>query len=301
MPARLLPDIAQPGNVLGVIRDHELLQTGQLATTRVVHTASHDTAAAVVSVPASEQNYVYISSGTWSLMGTVVNEPVIGDLTDKFNFTNEGGLGNYRLLKNVMGLWLIQEVQRALEALGEASDILRLVHRARMAAPFPYMFDPDDPRLLQVGNIPDTIRQICVETGQRPPADSGSLVRGIFESLALKYRMVLDQLELVTGQHYGAIHIVGGGSQNQLLSQFAANATDRMVITGPVEASATGNALVQLLAIGEVAGIEELTQLVRQSVEPVSYLPRDTDVWAGGYDAFQRIVAKQAAAHNLTI
>lgn len=295
LPTGLLPELALPGTVLGNLRDEELLQTSSsLVTTKVVHTTSHDTAAAVVSVPHEGPNYVYISSGTWSLMGTVVERPVINELTQKFNLTNEGGLGNYRLLKNVMGLWLIQETQRALQTIGEPFDIERLVHRARLAAPLTYLFNPDDTRLLQPLNMPEAIRQICRETGQQAPRDSGELMRGIFESLALKYRQVLDELELVTGQHYEAIHIVGGGSRNQLLSQFTANATQRVVVTGPVEASAMGNVVGQLLALGEIESVSDVTKLVRHSVEPVSYLPRDSELWDTAYEQFQRITARQA-------
>ncbi|WP_206915588.1 rhamnulokinase [Alicyclobacillus suci] len=301
LPDGLLPSIVPAGSALGYVRDPELLRMGPVSSTRVIHTTSHDTACAVVSVPTDGQHYAYISSGTWSLMGTVVAEPMINELTEQLNFTNEGGLGNYRLLKNVMGLWLIQETQRVLESVGEQADIERLIHRARMAKPFQFLFNPDDVRLLQPENMPDTIRQICIETGQIPPTDAGSLVRGIFESLALKYRMVLDELERVTGRHYAAVHIVGGGSQNQLLSQFTANATARMVVAGPSEASAMGNVLVQLLALGEIATPSDMTELVIRSVEPVTYVPRDVDLWESAYATFQRIVEKQAESQSLSI
>ncbi|QSO49264.1 rhamnulokinase [Alicyclobacillus mengziensis] len=294
LPVELLPKVAQPGTMLGRIKDEELRRRFSLAQTKVIHTASHDTAAAVLSVPHEEQDYVYISSGTWSLIGTVVERPFINEITKQFNLTNEGGVGNYRLLKNVMGLWLVQETQRALQAMNEPYEIERLVHRAKLAAPFTYLFNPDDTRLLQPKNMPETIRQICRETNQRDPEDTGELIRGIFESLALKYRQVLEELELVTGRRYNTIHIVGGGSQNQLLSQFTANATQRIIVTGPVEASAMGNALGQLMALGEVSSPGQMAQLVGHSLEPVSYSPRDKAMWDSAYENFKRISAQQA-------
>ncbi|MFB5192142.1 rhamnulokinase [Alicyclobacillus fastidiosus] len=290
LPSRLLPTIVKPGTGAGLLKDDELLRTQLLGALEVIHTTSHDTASAVVSVPSQSENYAYISSGTWSLVGTVVPKPIINEKTAAFNFTNEGGLGNYRLLKNVMGLWLVQETQRTFQSLGEPYDIERLVHRARLASPFRFMFDPDDSRLLQPGDIPETIRQICRETGQRLPDNSGSLIRGIFESLALKYRYALDQLELITGERYDAIHIIGGGSQNQLLSQFTANATNRPVIVGPVEASAMGNVLVQLLALGEVGSTSQMSELVQRSVEQVTYVPHENGVWESAYEKFTSII-----------
>lgn len=293
LPTGLLPPIAQPGTVLGRLNDLELLAHAGLANTQVVHTTSHDTAAAVVSVPAEQQECVYISSGTWSLLGTLVQRPILNDVARTFNFTNEGGVGNYRLLKNVMGLWLLQETQRNLQNVGEPADIQRLLHGARLASRFTALFNPDDPRLLQPGDMPAAIRQMCVETGQRPPQTTGELVRGILESLALKYRMVLEQLEVLTDRRYQVIHVVGGGSQNELLCQFTANATGRTVIAGPVEASAIGNVLVQLVALGELSTGPEMLELVRRSAQPVPYVPRDKELWDQAYRLFGRLTLRQ--------
>ncbi|MFO2549585.1 rhamnulokinase [Alicyclobacillus cycloheptanicus] len=294
LPIRLLPRIAQPAQVLGGVRDEELRQLPSFTSTKVVHTASHDTGAAVLSIPHGGAHYAYISSGTWSLMGTVVNQPVITEQAQRFNLTNEGGLGNYRLQKNIMGLWLVQEAQRILKALGEPYDIELLLQLARLAEPFLFVFNPDDTRLLQPLDMPAMIRRICHETGQKAPADAGQLIRGILESLALKYRQVLEELELVTGVRYDSIHVVGGGSQNQLLSQFTANATQRVVITGPVEASAMGNVVGQLLALGEVSSVEQVTALIRRSVQVVSYMPQDAESWDAAYERFQQASRKQA-------
>ncbi len=297
LPHHLLPMIVQPGTILGPLNDNELLQSTSLTSTEVLHTASHDTAAAVMSVPHTEESYVYICSGTWSLIGTTLQKPLVNEHTRACNFTNEGGYGNYRLLKNVMGLWLFQETLRTLKAEGKSSDMDTLLLQARSAPAFSFLFDLDDPRLLQPG-VPQTIRQICRETGQSVPKDWASLIRGIFESLALKYRSVLEQLEMVTGKSYNSIHVVGGGTQNSLLSQFTANATRKTVMAGPVEASAMGNALVQLLALGEVKSGSDMNEIVRNSVTPVLFTPSETKKWDFAYETFQGIVRKQSSSYS---
>lgn len=290
MPSHIFPQVVQPATRLSQVRDEELLQTfPSLRDTNVIHTASHDTAAAVLSVPAKSPHFVYISSGTWSLMGTLVEEPVIHPRTQKFNLTNEGGLGNYRLLKNVMGLWLLQETQRALQSDGEVAQTETLLDLAQSAPALTCLFHPDDTRLLQPSHMPETIRAICRETGQHAPDDTGALVRSILESLALRYRQVLEELESVTGKRYDVLHIVGGGVKNRLLCQWTANATKRPVVAGPVEASVMGNAAVQLLALGQVASTEELSQLILRSVHTVTYLPHDADAWDAAFQRFQTI------------
>lgn len=290
LPVNLLPPIVQPATVLGSIVDRDLLEYSALESLQVVHTTSHDTASAVIAVPSESSSYVYISSGTWSLIGTVVDQPIINDKSRRFNFTNEGGYGNFRFLKNIMGLWLLQETQRNFSVQGISSETIGLIHDAQLAPACRSFFDPDDPRLLQSGDIPGIIRHICLETGQSVPNDSGTLVRSIFESLALKYRYVLDQLEEVTGQHYEVIHIVGGGAQNKLLSQFTANATKRKVISGPVEASAIGNALVQLIALGEISESDQIRKILIDSFQYDTYLPEDEDLWETAFRQFSTLV-----------
>lgn len=294
LPVHVLPNVVDPATILGPLRDRELLELSSLGRTQVVHTASHDTASAVLSVPHAQPDFIYISSGTWSLMGTVVPEPVINHQTQAFNLTNEGGVGNYRLLKNVMGLWLLQELQRELRAAGESAEVEDLVRAAKRARPFVAVFDPDDTRLLQPVRISDTITQICCETGQQPPADTAALVRSILESLALKYRQVLDELKLVTGKHYDVVHIVGGGAQNRLLSQFTANSMQCTVLTGPVEASGIGNALGQLIAMGEI-NASDVTHFARQSERMSRYQPESMEAWDTAYQWFRTVSQQQAA------
>lgn len=301
LPRDLCPAIVQPATVLGPLSDTELLRHPGLALTAVVHTASHDTASAVMSIPAASGQYAYISSGTWSLLGTVVPSPVLTEEAQSFNFTNEGGLQNFRLLKNVMGLWLVQETQRALAARGEAADIECLVLQAEVAPQFGFLFDPDDPRLLQPSDMPAALREICRDTGQSPPADTGTLVRGILESLALKYRAVLEELETITGITYDVIHIVGGGSQNRLLNQFTADATNRRVVAGPLEASSMGNVLVQLLAIGELKSSSEIRDLVLRSARTVPFTPRARECWDTAYGRFRAIAAKQQSIVQMNL
>ncbi|WP_233096190.1 rhamnulokinase family protein [Alicyclobacillus sp. SO9] len=293
IPSSILPDVKLPGTVVDVIHDSELTGLSLLSQTKVIHTASHDTASAVVAVPHEDKDYAYISSGTWSLVGTVVDRPVITEQTENFNFTNEGGLGNYRLLKNVMGLWLLQETQAVFQKEDYALSLPKLLHLADTGHPFQFLFDPDDPRLLQPLDMLLMIRQICLETGQGQPVHPGDVVRSILESLALKYRYVLEELEMITGKRYNAIHVVGGGSRNQLLSQFTASATNREVIAGPVEASTLGNAAVQLLALGEIASPDEIQPLIRASVEIRRYVPHQQQAWDEAYNSFRKVMELQ--------
>ncbi len=293
LPSTIFPSIYPPATLLGTIIDHDLMDNAIARSMKVVRTTSHDTASAVIAVPGESEDVVYISSGTWSLLGTVVRKPIINEQTKKYNFTNEGGYGNYRLLKNIMGLWLLQETQRVLSRQGISADTKQIISAAEHAPPCLSFVDPDDPRLLQTGDIPQIIRQICRESGQYVPESIGELTRCILESLALKYRWVLDQLEELTGKHYEAIHIVGGGSQNQLLSQFTASATGRRVISGPGEASALGNVLVQLVALGEISGIGQIRQLLHDSFSYETYAPQDQDMWESSFHQFKKFVTTQ--------
>ncbi|GGJ04936.1 carbohydrate kinase [Alicyclobacillus cellulosilyticus] len=296
IPRRLLPPVAPPGQVIGPpAADPELRADGMCSRVLVVRVASHDTASAVVAVPVAAEPYAFISSGTWSLLGTTVAAPVLSMRAQRFNFTNEGGVGNYRLLKNIMGLWLLQETQRTFAQAGLPHALAELLARAESAPPFAALFDPDDPRLLFPGDIPARIRDLCRAAGEPPPDDPGAMVRAILESLALKYRLVLAQLEQILGQRVAALHIVGGGSQNRLLCQWTADATGRPVYAGPVEASAVGNALVQLAALGEVRGSAEMRELVRRSFPVAVYWPTSTAAWDAAYERFCRLTAGSAA------
>lgn len=296
LPTHLLPNVVSPGQIAGFLTDPELARlvpSQALSKIQVIHAASHDTASAVISVPSESSRVAYISSGTWSLLGTEVERPVTSEQARLYNLTNEGGVKNYRLLKNVMGLWILQEGQRVFVERGEPHSISDLLQQAERAAPLRCLFNPNDPRLLHPSDMVETVRQICRETGQEAPDDAGSFVRSVLDSLSLAYREALLQLEEVAGTRFDAVHVVGGGSQNHRLNQFTANATNRVVKAGPVEASAIGNALVQLLALGHVSSRREMKDVVMRSFGAVTYEPKDVAAWDAAYERFQQISQRQ--------
>jgi len=259
----------------------------------VVAPPANDTASAVAAVPTRDTGkltWAYISSGTWSLMGVEVKRPVLTERALEVNITNEGGVdGTYRLLKNIMGLWLVQQCRRAFEARGRSFTYPELVQRASEAAPLRSLVNPDDPRFLNPPDMPRAIQEFCQETGQPVPRSEGELVRCAFESLALRYRQVLGWLEELVGRRLDVIHIVGGGSQNRLLNQFTADACQRPVITGPAEATAMGNVLTQMRARGELKSLAEMRETVRKSVELGEYEPRRPEVWEEAFARFQKL------------
>ena len=267
LPARLLGTVVAPGTDLG-----EANADLGLGPARVVAPATHDTASAVAAVPTASTgraDWAYISSGTWSLVGVEVPAAVVTPETLAHGLTNEGGAGGtYRLLKNVMGLWLVQRCRAAF-----GLDYDALLRLAADAAPFRSVIDPDDPRLLNPPDMPAAIIAVCRETGQPVPRSPGEVVRCCLESLALKYRRVIEALEAVTGTPMRAVHVVGGGARNRLLNQLTADATGRPVLAGPVEATALGNVLVQAWAAGEVGSLAELRAVVRASVEVEVFEP----------------------------
>ena len=242
IPHHFLPEIVMPGTRIGSYRG-----------VPVIATASHDTASAVAAVPTKTANFAYLSSGTWSLLGLEMPQPVIDDAAFAAGVTNEGGVeGTYRLMQNVMGLWLAQQSRRTWAEAGTNLSYDELTTAARAAAPFRSLFDANDPRFLQPGDMPARIRDYCRETGQPVPESVGQVARSIFESLAFKYHEVIDKLTALTGREIDHIQVVGGGSRNPFLNQLTANATNRPVYAGPVEATALGNALVQFIELGEI-------------------------------------------------
>jgi rhamnulokinase len=295
IPHHFLTRIVQPGADLGPLSPSVLksLELASLARMRVIAPATHDTGSAVASVPANGDRYAYISSGTWSLLGAVVSQPVITPRALQFNFTNEGGVGGtFRLLKNIMGMWLVQECRRRWATpAGELIPYADLFDQAARAPAFAAMLDPDDPSFLLPEDMPTAIAAFCARTRQATPAGRGTVVRCILESLALKYRHVLEQLERLTGHRVEVIHVVGGGSRNALLCQFTADACDRIVRAGPVEATAIGNVLVQMVACGELGSMDEARAVVQQSFPIVAYQPREAVRWSEAYDRFQRVLA----------
>ena len=278
-------DIVQPGTELGQLRLEEELGN---STAKVVKVASHDTASAVLSVPALDEDFLYISSGTWSLMGIESRTPVINDQTLKYDFTNEGGVfGTIRILKNIMGLWIEQESRRQWAREGTKYTFDELSEMALAAKPLQSLINPDDQRFATAGNMPKRIREYCRETGQHVPETVGEVVRCIFESLALRYRWTAEKLELITGRKYPVINIVGGGIKEEMLSQFAADASHRMVNAGPVEATSLGNIAMQGIAAGEFSDMWEARRVIRDSFEIKEYKP-NTDMAGAWDDAYGR-------------
>jgi rhamnulokinase len=269
-----LAGLADPGTELGPVLP-ELSEVCELKRKTIVYaTASHDTASAVAAVPApSTGNWCYISSGTWSLMGVETSEPIINNASLAANFTNEVGIaGTIRFLKNIPGLWLLQECRRAWEREGHEYSYAELMERAAVARRIGTRIDLDE--FILCGNHPERIREYCTKTGQEVPEDAGSMTRVILQSLAARYKEVLELLEKVTGRQIEVIHIVGGGSRNKLLNQLAADFTGRRVVAGPAEATAAGNALVQALGAGEIGSLEELRCVVKRSFEVEEFTPK---------------------------
>ena len=251
IPTHLFQPITDSGTQLGTLLKPVAEETGASGV-QIVVPACHDTGSAVVAVPAQNQDFAWISSGTWSIMGAEVREPCLTEKALEYNFTNEGGVfGTWRLSKNIMGLWLVQECRRTWAHQGEELSYDEITRLASEAKPFLAVIDPDDTVFLHPGDMPERIRKYCAETNQAVPQTKGEIIRVALESIALKYRWVLERLEELTGKQFAPIHIIGGGTKNRLLNQFAADATERVVVTGPVEATAIGNILMQ--AIGHEA------------------------------------------------
>jgi sugar (pentulose or hexulose) kinase len=261
----------------------------EIGNAPVVAVATHDTASAVAAVPAEAEHFAYISSGTWSLMGVEVTAPVITPESLKYNFTNEGGVaGTFRLLKNILGMWLVQACQESWDDSGETYSYDELTQMAAAAPAFGALIDPhpNSPDFRVPGDMPARITAFASRTGQSVPESKGAVLRCIFESLALKYRQTLFQLEAVLGHSIDVIHIVGGGARNGLLCQMTADATNRLVIAGPAEATAMGNLIVQAIATGHLASLDEGRRLVRDSTNLKHYRPVPSNDWDNAYRRF---------------
>ncbi len=288
LPVDILPEIVMPGTRLGALLPEIADATGLSGDTPVFATASHDTASAVAAVPASGEDWCYISSGTWSLMGVELAEPLINNRVLEMNVTNEvGAEGRIRLLKNIAGLWLLQECRRAWALEGREYSYEELARLAGEAEAFAAVIPPD--QFLEPGRLPEKIAAYCRSTGQEAPAQPGEMCRAILESLALRYRQVLESLESLLEKRLEKIHIVGGGSRNRVLNQFVADATGRTVVAGPSEATAAGNVLVQAMGSGQLAGLAEARELVRASFDLETVEPRDRSGWDEAYALFRRL------------
>jgi len=288
LPTRILPEIVPPGTLLGPVLP-EIAESCGIGAVPVYATAGHDTAAAVAAVPGEGEDWCYISSGTWSLMGVEQPTPIINEKVLALNFTNEVGFGgSIRLLKNIAGLWLVQECRKAWAAEGQAFDYAQLAEMAGQAKPFVAVINPD--AFLEIGHMPSKIAAFCERTGQKAPENPGQMVRVILESLALRYRMVLESLEDVLGRRIQTINIVGGGSRNQVLNQFVADATGRRVVAGPTEATAAGNVLVQAIGAGVLKNLAEARGVVKASFPVSVFEPRSRQGWDEAYERFRSLL-----------
>jgi rhamnulokinase len=284
IPEQLFVDLTEPGTTLGSVQSSVSSATG-LDGVPVVIPATHDTASAVLSVPAvdfapAKPSWCYISSGTWSLMGCELPEPMINARCAELNFTNEGGVGgSTRLLKNIGGLWIFQQIRKSMERRGAALSWDEMVTAADNAPPFALLLNPDDPSLVAPDDMVDEIRQFASRTGQIVPDDEAVLYRAALEGLALRYRVCLEMLESLVEHRIDTIHIVGGGSMNELLCQMTSDACNRTVVAGPVEATATGNLLMQMIGLGKLKTVDEARALVRASFETQRYEPQTPEAW----------------------
>jgi rhamnulokinase len=283
--------LTQPGTVLGALSRQLRGELGISGPAQVSLPATHDTASAVVAVPGLDPRSAYISSGTWSLVGIETEQPVLTPTAQALNVTNEGGFGGtIRLLRNVMGLWLVQECRNQWRRAGREWSWEELLTRAEQATPLHSLIDPDAPELLAPGDMPARIRARCAATGQPVPADEGALIRCCLESLALRYRWVIDRLSTLTGRPIETIRVVGGGAQNRLLCQLTADACGRALIAGPVEATALGNLLVQAIGAGLLPDLASARAVLAESVTLSHYEPRGGPEWAAAYDRFCTLV-----------
>lgn len=292
LPIGIFPEVVASGTTIGRLSD-KAQQASGLGRLRIVAGCSHDTGSAVAAVPAEEANWAYLSSGTWSLLGVELPAPILTNACRDLNFTNEIGCnGTTRLLKNISGLWLLQESRRIWADGGQKSDYAELAGLASQAPPFQSLVNPADPRFASPADMTEAIRAFCRETDQPPPKTPGSVTRCILESLALLYRKTVKELESVINRPVKILHIVGGGSKNRLLNQLTANAVQRPVIAGPAEATAAGNIAVQALAAGDLSSLTAIRKLVRESSELERYQPEQAAEWTAAAARFAQLAKR---------
>ena len=290
VPTRILPEIIAPGTVLGPLRPEVAAEVELAHAPPVIAPASHDTASAVAAVPGLDERSAYISSGTWSLVGVETRAPVVDERALELNFTNEGGVaGTVRLLKNVTGLWLLQECRRRWTRAGRSYGWEELLSLAEQAPPLASLVDPDAPDFLAPPDMPSALREYCRRTDQPAPESDAAAVRCSLESLALKYRLVIESIERLTGRPIEVIRVVGGGCRNRLLNQWTADCCGRPVVAGPAEATALGNVLVQAIAAGVLPDIGAARQAVAASVELERFEPRPAAAWDAAYRRLSQI------------
>ncbi|OUP86259.1 rhamnulokinase [Lachnoclostridium sp. An169] len=291
LPKEIFPEIVPTGTKIGQLSEEICGELG-LDRIDVIAAAGHDTQAAMVAVPASEDDFIFLSCGTWSLLGTELEAPIINEKSEFYNITNEGGYGRKTsFLKNIIGLWCIQESRRQWIREGQEYGFGELEKMAAASEPLKCFIDPDAPEFTPAGNIPERIREYCRRTGQAVPETIGEVVRCINESLAMKYRQAVEEIKDCTGKDYQTIYIVGGGTQSALLCQFTANACGCRVSAGPVEATVLGNVALQLMATGEIGSLKEARKIVRRSQDIKIYEPCEKEKWDEAYERFCRVTA----------
>ncbi|MHA2392248.1 MAG: rhamnulokinase [Promethearchaeota archaeon] len=282
IPTEIFPEVIEPGTFLGNFKNKT-----------VIAPACHDTGSAIAAIPVTRKNYAYISSGTWSLLGTEVKSPIINKDSYNNNFTNEGGIdNNFRLLKNLSGLWLEQELLREWARKGSKYDHVRLIEIAKKTDPFKCIIDPDNQIFHSPGDMTPRFQRYCRNTDQPPPKTIGEYIRCTYESLALNYRYTLHKLEQLTKKQLEVIHIIGGGSKNSLLNQMTANATNKIVIAGPDEATALGNAFIQLRSLELIKNIAEARKILSESIKMERYEPESKSDWDTAYERFKELLVK---------
>ncbi len=288
IPSIIMAPIVKPGTIVGKLVSEIVEETG-ITPVDVIAPACHDTASAVAAIPVQSENWIYISSGTWSLIGVETKEPIINSLSLKNNFTNEGGVNDsIRLLRNTMGLWLLQQCRKKWKLDGKNFDYSELVKMAHNAPSFKCIIDPDDSSFLNPSDMPKAIVEFCRRTGQDTPERIGEFVRCILESLALKYRYIIEKLCAILPKTIDTIHIVGGGSQNEMLNQFTSNASGIPVIAGPSEATAAGNILIQAMAKKEIGSLREGREIIASSFPLKRYKPEEHDLWSEKFENVKR-------------
>lgn len=293
LPRRLFPELVDSGTVAGTLTP-EVCEELEIQPVPVVAIASHDTASAVAATPAATGDFIFVSCGTWSLFGTELQAPVIGEQSQQCNLTNEVGYGGTtRFLKNIIGLWMIQETRRQFRREGKEYSYADMERMAKECAPLACFVDPDAPEFVPQGNIPRRMREFCEKTGQYVPQTDGEIVRCIYESLAMKYRYAYRQICSCTGKTYSHIHMMGGGTKDRFLCQLTADATGCEVMAGPIEATALGNVAVQLIALGQISGIAQAREVIKNSFTPAVFYPKQTDTYSEGYQAFEKIIVSK--------
>lgn len=292
VPLEKTPDLIEAGESLGPVKDDIAAETGLLSHTQVVTVGSHDTASAVAAVPADgDKNFAYLSSGSWSLLGVELDQPILSELARKYNFTNEVGVfDTIRLLKNINGMWLLQECRRVWAENGDVWSFEELAGMARTAEPLRSLVDPDDQRFSTRADMPQMIVDFCQESGQDLPTAPAQILRTLIDSLAMKCAFVLERLEEVIGHRVEVLHIIGGGGQNDMLSQCIANSINRPVVVGPYEATAAGNLMMQMVACGQLDSLTAGRAMIRSSFETKPFEPQDDTKWKKAYERFCQLL-----------